>query len=645
MAVDFSLMIEDNTLQQYLVDKTTGGPLAGGIVTFYVDNPRNPLTLKHIYQQTGTPGAYTYSLLPNPLTLSSVGTPMDGTGADVKIFYYLYDENATIPTTAPQSYYVTVVSAGSIPQFTRENFPFLPSASGGGSGVTNVQNIIVNNEFWRNAGRSSDGLVTIKPLSTNNPVNPGTSLSVTTIAPSQHDGFSMPDILLVKNQTDGTDSLSFVKFSGIELTDDITPEYYINYTCTVAGTATVKYIQIPLSFHLQTLLDEPNNVVTIQGKGTGTITLSVLPYAGTGAVTVTPVAVFPAIVLDSSWNKYVTIQFPMPPPGVALGTGGDDAYYLQIGLPTGTTCNLDIAKPAFYLTDNLPQPTIPNNDFATYDEINAIISSPRTGDIRTSLNSFVPYGWVACNDTTIGSAASGAVTADIDTWPLYNFLWTNVSVPSGNTFAPVTGGLGASAIADFGTANKKMTLPLMLGRALLGLPPATTFTYVNGTGIFTVASNALFDVGSPVYLTNTGGAIPSGFALNTIYYAIPIAGSTTTLQVAQSYALAIAGTPFIPASDNGSGTNSLNWLLAGSFGEATHHQLTNEVGLHVHPPLTAGESFIVTGGADSRGAGVSAVQSNGTTGNNLNNAGGTLVSSTPFNIIQPSTYLNVYFKL
>lgn len=61
-----------------------------------------------------------------------------------------------------------------------------------------------------------------------------------------------------------------------------------------------------------------------------------------------------------------------------------------------------------------------------------------------------PAGWVLAKDGTIGSAASGAtIRANADCANLYAHLWNGVS----NTYAPVTGGRGATAVADFG-ANK-----------------------------------------------------------------------------------------------------------------------------------------------------------------------------------------------
>jgi len=126
-------------------------------------------------------------------------------------------------------------------------------------------------------------------------------------------------------------------------------------------------------------------------------------------------------------------------------------------MPLNIACSLNFTRPSIYLTNDVPM-----NSFETYDQVDAVINSPRTGDIRTSMNAFSPWGWVPANDGTIGNTGSGATTrANTDTWQLYNLLWSAVS----QTWAPVTGGRGANAYADF-TANKPMALPKALGRAI-----------------------------------------------------------------------------------------------------------------------------------------------------------------------------------
>lgn len=84
-----------------------------------------------------------------------------------------------------------------------------------------------------------------------------------------------------------------------------------------------------------------------------------------------------------------------------------------------------------------------------------------TGDVKFTLKTS-ETGWILANDGTIGNAASGGTArANADTINLFTLLWNNVS----NTHAPVSGGRGASAAADF-AANKTIALTKMLGRSL-----------------------------------------------------------------------------------------------------------------------------------------------------------------------------------
>lgn len=85
-----------------------------------------------------------------------------------------------------------------------------------------------------------------------------------------------------------------------------------------------------------------------------------------------------------------------------------------------------------------------------------------TGDAKLTFKTVADAGWVMANDGSIGSAASGATTrANADTEALYTLLWNNVT----DAWAPVSGGRGASAAADF-AADKTLSLPKALGRAI-----------------------------------------------------------------------------------------------------------------------------------------------------------------------------------
>ncbi len=90
------------------------------------------------------------------------------------------------------------------------------------------------------------------------------------------------------------------------------------------------------------------------------------------------------------------------------------------------------------------------------------ISVPTTGDAQLTLKVTAPDGWLMMTDGTIGNALSGATFADASAQDLFELIWNNIS----NSWAPVVGGRGASASADW-AAQKKLTLTKQLGRAIL----------------------------------------------------------------------------------------------------------------------------------------------------------------------------------
>jgi len=107
-------------LSPYFVDKDSGAPLAGGKIYFYRDVQR--LVPKLVYTLTGPNnlGAYEYTALPNPITLSGAGTIDDLTGNNVPLYYFPYDADDNLDL-----YYIVVESATGVEQFTRQAWPSL----------------------------------------------------------------------------------------------------------------------------------------------------------------------------------------------------------------------------------------------------------------------------------------------------------------------------------------------------------------------------------------------------------------------------------------------------------------------------------------------------------------------------------------
>lgn len=106
------------SIEDVLLDKDTGAPLSGGLVYFEQDNQRG--MLKPVYQITGTSPNYTFIQLPNPMTLSSIGTFEDSLSNPVIPYFYPYDAAGNV-----ELYYVRVTSDMDVPQFDREAQPYI----------------------------------------------------------------------------------------------------------------------------------------------------------------------------------------------------------------------------------------------------------------------------------------------------------------------------------------------------------------------------------------------------------------------------------------------------------------------------------------------------------------------------------------
>lgn len=85
--------------------------------------------------------------------------------------------------------------------------------------------------------------------------------------------------------------------------------------------------------------------------------------------------------------------------------------------------------------------------------------------------------------------------------------------------------------------------------------PALACTFNSATDIITTLTPHGVELAGEVVFSNVGGALPTGITAGTTYYGIPIAGSTTTFQIATSENNAAAGTE-VDFSTNGTGTHS-----------------------------------------------------------------------------------------
>lgn len=663
MAIVTSKLVSAAMLQDFIIGKDAE-PLAAGIITMYQDS--NHAVLKNWYYQTGVAGAYTYVALPNPMTLSAAGTMQDVNGNDIIPFYYPWDEN---DSDIAQPYFVTVYNANGQLQFTRSGFPFVATEiTPVVNEIPTFENYIINNRFWRNLNVLDAG--TLNNSWTTQYNNSGT-VYYQTLCPDQHDGFSMPDLNYVKNiNGSSTETITFKTFPKQQtpvLVGDIQPEFYINHNCTADSSgASLKVYQFPISLHQATLSCQPFTF-TIQGQlvsGSATIGVYIYAFNGTGVASSAP-SLIGNITFSTTWTKWdLTGTFPSTL-GVTLGSdgtgGNDDAFYLQIAMPAGANavCNLNFTLPSIYLSAEVDVPT---NSFSTYDQIDSVVASARTGDVKTSLSTFYPFGWVPMSGGTLAHPNTQSTTIvpptnltlayqGYDGWALYNMLWTAFSnvVVNGAELVQIydsagsTTTFGASAYEDW-NALKQLALTEMTGRVVMGTVPiasmtkkyTTTFTASSSGGLLITTANPVnVFKGMPMTFTNTGGALPTGLTANTVYFATADAGlSTTTFRVSISYSNAMAGIA-VAYTNAGSGTNTVIMGMAGEItGEYQHVQLSSEVGAHTH-----------TATVYDSGSAANFAKGNGSTGSNTATTNANSPASLGFNITQPSVIYNIFMKL
>ncbi len=425
------------------------GTVAGG-AKLYTYRSLNKIQPKIVYQDAGGTVPWT-----NPIIFDLNGTQGP---------FYWSSDSADLSDT----YYLEAYDADDNLLWTLDDY-FAPSSGGGGNVTTYIpiQNYVTNSVFIDHIDD------TVNPIGQTNLV----------IAPSNHKGFTPalinpvvstygtlgPDIRFVKNNTAATDQITFPLFplASAPLTGDVTPVDYVRYQCTNSPSGeTFKSFQFPITQKVKNLANQ-NMTFRIWAKVAVTpVTLTVysLQYFGSGTAASAEVRTsLDTLVLDTNWTPYVISLVVPDVAGKSLGTVGqqtdDDALYIQLEMPLGMPCDVWFTKPSLYLGD-----IDPDSSFDSYDQINAINSTFRTGDIKTSLISSAPNGWVPMNDGSIGNVGSGATNrANQDTFQLYKTIWDGVL----NAWAPVSTGRGASAVADF-IAGKTLTLPRSLGRALAG---------------------------------------------------------------------------------------------------------------------------------------------------------------------------------
>jgi hypothetical protein len=570
-----------------------------------------------------------------------------GNGTMPPIFWELDD-------AAPEeTYYIEVWSA---PQDQQGVLLWTyDGMSGGGSGgggtiITNndIENLIINGQFFRNAGDQ----VGAPSIATAITIAPSSNAGILGYANNVNDGPPSPDIIFAKNNQTDSDNLTFVNVSPIGTNNlglNPTPQFYAKYNCTVGGTGLAyKYIQLPLVKGLQNLsgatVSTQMYARLVSGSTTG-VTLSLRQFFGNGgspsADVVTPIGGGPISLVPNTWTKIIINSQLIPSiSGKTLGSCGNDALFFQINFPLSDPINVDFILPAMYLGTQTS-----NFDFHTLDQVDAIVNSPRTGDVKITLDTF-KLGYVRMDDGTIGNASSNGTTrANIDTFPLFDKIWnamfTSQSFAPMFTSAGAPSAYGATSVADF-TANRQLSLTKNLGRVMAGaLPEVSSQAFTRAANTLVVTSTGGFYTGMAVQVS--GGGLPAPLVAGTVYYAIVL--SSTTLSLATTINNAFAGTAIV-LTTAGTGTVASVFgqeTLGTYFGEELHPLTITEITAHTHTysQTVAGGTFLQGGPG-----GQETVGNTGSTGGaGSSSTAGIGAAVVPHNTMQPSVFMNVFMKL
>lgn len=253
-----------------------------------------------------------------------------------------------------------------------------------------------------------------------------------------------------------------------------------------------------------------------------------------------------------------------------------------------------------------------------------------------------PIPWNSAFSAAIGGYPLGAVVASATT---FGILW--ISTVEDNTSNPDAGGANWSPFSFFGvptTGDIKLTIKTVAdpGWALINADPFSFGNAVSGATFAAASASALYSLiwtgvsNSFAPVSSGRGATPAGdFAAN----------KTIAFPRVLGRALAVAG----------AGSLLTARALGQFLGEETHLQTLAELVAHAHTYVDPGHihgispQTLTSGGTNLQGAaalgnfgtpGAAATQA-AVTGITISNSGG----GTSFNVMQPTTFLNLMVKL
>lgn len=508
-------------LEQYFVDKTTGLPLSNGYIEFYSDTNRS--LFKPVFKISGSPPDYTYTELPNPSTLSGVGTFQDESNVNVNIYYFPYDIEGNL-----ELYYIKVFDENGVLQFDRGGFPNIADGSGGGgSGQIGAFNYVTNGQFYLHNNVAAQPFL--------NQTAGQITQEVTEVAQGGW-YFVRPTV------TTASDFVTFERIGEFVEEPTQSPRYEIVNKCQVADPSNpnkgfrIRFYDVNKFASSTQLYTVAFSARTID-SGDFPVKLNIIKNFGTGGSPSPVETTFIQEFQITGDQTLFTISFIFGDNvGKNIGTNDDDYVELAFFVPTNFNFGWASTDYAMLIgeVDATQFPVTQSTDFNArsiipqqapgYNGEDLDLSARLTregeyydrqevGDIATSLRSS-KTGYHLCNGTVLETAA-------VQSNGVPNSRLQSVLTSGGLNIFPVTGFSASIPLTDIFFRNIS---PGVVTAPADGTP-ATGFTFFNiFTGTLTNGVTAFETAGSAqlIFQNNALGAVTastantSGFTLTTL---------------------------------------------------------------------------------------------------------------------------------
>lgn len=492
------------SLQEYFVDKVTGLPLAKCLVYFFQDINRT--TPKAVYEISGSPPNYSFIQLPNPITLSSVGTIQDNNGNDVLPYYFPYDSAGNVDL-----YYIVVTDQFGSVQFTREAFP---SNLANSAPVTSNSstNLIPNGQFLLHNNIIAPPKIN-PALST---FNYGIyTTNVNDVAPG---GWTYE----VSNTTIATDTITFNRFTSYVPNPSASPRYAFNISRTVASADQICDLRI--KFNDVNKFASTTQTFTLlftaqsnNGSSLPNVNIDLIKYYGSGGT--------PATTTDNPFGGPITIttsetQFAISNVfginnGALLGLNDDDFIQLAIRFPASSNqlFNIQITDVMLVIgtviAGAIQFPPTTNGEFVLEALSNL---APTTNSVSSAYyaedgsNLYLPM-IMTLEGFTYDYSAIGSVYASYNNTPIGNSLACNGQQLNATTKSTL--GIPYQRLQQFLLASSPS--------ATIGVPLfGTGLNYVTAIISFSIATNYLYIANNGGGITNPVTDFNTGFTFTTI---------------------------------------------------------------------------------------------------------------------------------